>query len=74
MQIEVQGTPEEVLERLEAFFALEWPHGGKLKRGSSYVAMKAARRDDFLGRLDRRLWLVVGIFLTVVTLGLFLIV
>jgi hypothetical protein len=74
MQIEVNGTPKEVLDELEEFFAREWPHGGELKRTYSYVAMKAPPGDDFLGRLDSRLWLLAGIFLTIITLGLFLIV
>jgi len=70
MQIEVSGSPVEVLDKIEAFFALDFPHEGKIKRGDSYVAMKAPKRDDVIGRLSRRSWFIVHLLLTIVTFGL----
>ena len=74
MQFEVQGIPEEHLDRLEGALTLDLQHNGKLTRGRDYVAMKAARRDDILGRISRRSWFVVHLLLTLITLGMWMLV
>src|SRR5215204_4547075 len=67
MKIEVKGTPEEVLDKIGVFLSLEFPHKGVYRRDETRVSFSQHVNEGTLLGL-------VGLVLTVLTVGMFLIV
>ena len=66
MELQVEGRQAEVLDRIEAYFALDWPHGGMLRRGLEHVEMVQNTAEGGLASCAVKV-------ATILTLGVFLV-